>query len=77
MSENTAAEKVFEMPKNGEFCWTEFAADNLEACKTFYAEVFGWQFKQSEATAGSFEYAEFSANGGNLMGGMFEMKPEF
>lgn len=72
-----AAEQAFKKEENGAFCWTEFATDNLEACKTFYAEIFGWQFKQSEATAGSFEYAEFNTDGERLVGGMFEMKPEF
>jgi uncharacterized protein len=77
MSEITAAEQAFEMPKNGEFCWTELATDNLEMCKTFYAEVFGWQFKQSGAVDDSFEYLEFGADAQNPIGGMFEMKPEF
>ena len=78
MSENTAAEQKMEMPKNGEFCWTEFATDNLEKCKTFYEEVFGWQYKKSEAmNADDFEYAEFGTDAEKPFGGMFEMKPEF
>ena len=72
MSENTAAEHAFEMPKHGEFCWTEFATDNAEACQSFYTEVFGWKFKKSEATGAEMEYLEF----GN-QGGFFQMKPEW
>ena len=78
MSENTAAEKAFKMPENGEFCWTEIATDNAEACQTFYTEVFGWQFKKSGATGmEGLEYLEFSTDGKNFMGGLFEMKPEW
>ena len=78
MSENTAAEQAMTMPENGEFCWTEIATDNLEACKTFYAEVFGWQYKKSEATGmEEFEYIEFGTDADKLFGGMFQMKPEW
>ena len=78
MSENTAAEQALKMPGNGEFCWTEIATDNAEACKTFYTEVFGWQFKKSEAMDSTdFEYLEFSTDGKNFMGGLFQMNPEW
>lgn len=77
MAENTAAEQAFTMPKNGEFCWTEIATDNLEACKTFYAEVFGWQFKKSEATGAEMQYLEFGTDAEHQFGGLFEMKPEW
>jgi uncharacterized protein len=77
MSEITAAEKSREMPKNGEFCWTEIATDNAEACRTFYAEVFGWQFKKSDATGAEMEYLEFGTNAQRQFGGLFQMKPEW
>jgi uncharacterized protein len=77
MSENTAAEQAMQMPKDGEFCWTEFATDKLETCRTFYTEVFGWQYKQSDATGADFEYLEFGRDAEQPFGGMFEMKPEF
>jgi len=78
MSENTAAEQAIEMPQHSEFCWTEIATDNLEACKTFYTEVFGWQLKKSCAVdTEDFEYIEFGTNVEKQIGGMFEMKPEF
>ena len=75
MSENTAAEQAFEMPKDGEFCWTEIATDNAEACKTFYAEVFGWQYKKSDATGAEMEYHEFGTDEGKPFGGLFQMNP--
>ncbi|MEP6900923.1 MAG: VOC family protein [Actinomycetota bacterium] len=77
MSENTATERAMRMPKNGEFCWTEIATDNLEACRTFYAEVFGWQYKKSEATGAEMEYLEFGTDAQKPVGGLFEMKPEW
>ena len=77
MSENTAAEQKMEMPKNGEFCWTEIATDNLEASKTFYAEVFGWQYKNGDVPDADFQYLEFGTDSEKPSGGMFEMKPEF
>jgi uncharacterized protein len=77
MSENTAAEQVMTMPKHGEFCWTEIATDNLEACKTFYAEVFGWNYQKSEATDAEMQYLEFGTGAENPIGGMFEMKAEW
>jgi predicted enzyme related to lactoylglutathione lyase len=77
MSENTAAEQAMTMPENGEFCWTEFATDNFEACKTFYTEVFGWQYKNGDVPGAEMQYLEFSTDGKKLMGGLFEMKPEW
>ena len=77
MSENTAVEQALTMPKNGEFCWTEFATDNLEACKTFYAEVFGWEYKKSDATGMDLEYLEFGTDPERPFGGLFQMKPEW
>ncbi len=77
MSENTAAEQSRLMPKHGEFCWTEIATDNLEASRTFYAEVFGWKYRKSEATGADIVYLEFGTETDQQFGGMFEMKPEW
>ena len=77
MSENTAAEKAMTMPRNGEFCWTEIATGNLETCKNFYTEVFGWQYKKSDATGMNLEYLEFGTDSEKPFGGMFQMKPEW
>lgn len=77
MSENTGLEQALATPGNGEFCWTELASDNLEACKTFYTEVFGWQYNKSDASGADLEYLEFSTDGKYMMGGLFQMKPEW
>jgi len=77
MSENTATEQAGQMPQDGEFCWTEIATDNLGACKTFYAEVFGWEFKKSDATGVEMQYLEFGTEAEKPFGGMFEMQAEW
>lgn len=77
MSENTGAEQIFEGLKHGEFCWTEIATDNAEACKTFYENVFGWQFKKSEATGAELQYLEFGTDENSQFGALFQMKPEW
>ncbi len=76
MAENTATAEAMAMPKHGEFCWTEIATNNLEACKSFYANVFGWEMQQSKATGEEMEYQEFNIQNGQPMGGMFQMQAE-
>jgi uncharacterized protein len=65
------------MPKHGEFSWTEIATDNLETCRNFYGEVFGWKFNDGDAPENEMKYLEFSAEIEKPIGGMFEMKPEY
>ncbi|MEK7724197.1 MAG: VOC family protein [Acidobacteriota bacterium] len=74
MSEATSPEVV--MPKHGEFCWTEIISSDLEACKSFYTNVFGWELKQSAATGEDFEYLEYNNPGSYPMGGIFKMTQE-
>lgn len=77
MSENTAtAAEAMPLPKHGEFCWTEIATNNLETCKSFYANVFGWEMQQSKATGEEMEYQEFNIAGSQPMGGIFQMQAE-
>ncbi len=65
------------MPKHGEFCWTEIASNDLEACKTFYSNVFGWQFEKSLNSGDEFQYLEFASDGGPQKdGALYEMTPE-
>jgi predicted enzyme related to lactoylglutathione lyase len=64
-------------PKNGEFCWTEIATDNLETSRNFYEKVFGWDFNKSEATGTEMQYLEFGNDSSKRVGGLFEMKPEW
>ena len=75
MSEN-AAEQAMMMPKHGEFCWTEIVSNNLEACKSFYTNVFGWEFKQSSATGEEMQYLEYNVPGRNRSGALFQMTAE-
>jgi hypothetical protein len=81
MSENTAAtaEQNMMMPKHGEVCWTEIATNNLEACKVFYSELFGWRIDQSKAFSGDeMQYLEFGAKEANCQaGGMYQMGEEY
>jgi uncharacterized protein len=64
-----------EMPKHGEFCWSELATNNLDACKSFYKNVFAWGIAESKNEVGM-EYLEFNLAGEYPMGGMFNMQPE-
>lgn len=71
-----AAEQLM-MPKHGDFCWTEIVTNDLETCKSFYCNVFGWEMKKSTAPGESMEFQEFSnAPNSYPMGGMFQMKAE-
>ena len=76
MSENTATAESMEMPQEGAFCWTEIATNNLETCKSFYSNVFGWEMQKSNAVGEEMEYQEFNISGGYPMGGMFQMSAE-
>ena len=81
MSEQAAATEKMEMPKHGTFCWNELASSNLGACKQFYAEIFGWQFKENAPMAdcdgAGMIYNEISVDGKKQFGGMFQMGKEF
>src|SRR5690348_3805398 len=77
MSENTATEQAFEMPKHGEFCWTEIASSDADAGRTFYENVFGWQFQKSDATGAEMQYLEFGTDENKKIGGLFQMRPEW
>lgn len=75
MSEATAPE--MSMPKHGEFCWTEIGVNNLEACKSFYTNVFGWEFKNSDNAVIGMEYPEFSITPNAYpSGGMYQISKE-
>lgn len=73
MAEATATEMT--MPKHGEFCWTEIAVNNLEACKSFYTNVFGWEMPESKVNVGMV-YQEFNLPDQFPMGGMYEISKE-
>jgi predicted enzyme related to lactoylglutathione lyase len=80
MSEQaTAATEQMAMPKHGQVCWTEIATTNLEACKGFYAELFGWKIAESKAVPDSeMQYLEFGTGEENCKaGGMYQMGKEY
>ena len=71
------AEVARSLPASGSFCWTEIACTDLEQCKPFYENVFGWKFKASENVGDEMEYYEFSSSGEVYPdGALYEMKPE-
>lgn len=75
MSEQ-AVEKQMEMPKHGQMCWFELATTNIEECKKFYSELFGWNFKKNENVGQEMDYHEFSGEGGESVGGFMQMTDE-
>ena len=75
MSEQATAEQMA-MPKHGTFCWNELGTNNLEACKTFYGELLGWNLKQGSVPGGGMEYFEITNGDGCGFGGMYEMNKE-
>ena len=76
MSEGTKEGMEMQMPKHGEYCWTEIATNNLEACANFYSELFGWKITKSQNDEIPMDYREYDTGLGHPSGGMFEMNPE-
>ncbi len=81
MSEQATATEQMKMPKHGEFCWSELGTTNVESCKTFYSELFGWKLQENEPMVcpdgGEMIYSEISVDGKKQFGGMFQMGKEF
>lgn len=65
-----------EMPKQGEFCWTELVTNDLKGSGEFYNKVFGWNVEESKNDVGM-EYLEFRLGDEYPMGGMYDMKKVF
>lgn len=65
------------LPKQGTFCWTEIASGDAAKCKAFYADIFGWKFKDDAPAAGGLEYSEFSTGDDVPVGGLYEISAEF
>lgn len=74
MAETAASEMT--MPKHGEFCWTEIAVNNLETCKSFYKNVFGWELPENRNEGIGMEYQEFNLPNQYPMGGMYQISKE-
>lgn len=67
----------WEMPKHGEFCWSEIASNDSDAAKAFYSSVFGWTFQESKPGSEGFEYTEFYTGGPGPAGGLYKIDPAF
>lgn len=64
----------FTPPKHGTVCWRELQTKDLEAAKTFYEELAGWNLEQSKLSP--VEYAEIHV-GEKAVGGMMELNEGF
>ena len=74
MAEGT--QEQMEMPKHGEFCWTEIAVKDLDACRNFYQNVFGWDIKKNQDNVMDGTYLQFDAGDGFDVGGIYELNQE-
>lgn len=74
MSEQAVAAEQMAMPKHGEFCWNDLATNNTEESKSFYAELFGWKFKESNDAG--MQYSEISIDGQKQFGGIWQLTEE-
>ena len=77
LEENKMSDKQeqFQMPAHGTFCWMELNSTNIEACKSFYSDLFGWKLNTSNAMG--IEYTEIGVEDKCSIGGMFQMPKEF
>lgn len=62
------------MSKHGEICWRELTTQNAEKAKSFYAELFGWNYKQSENSP--MQYDQISTNGEDF-GGVLQINEQW
>jgi len=62
-----------EMKKHGFFSWNELMTTDVEAAKTFYGELFGWQAQDIEA--GGMQYTMIKT-GDREIGGIMGMPEE-
>ncbi len=72
MSEESAGQ--FQMPKHGEICWSELSTTNVEGCKSFYSELFGWRYSGGDVPG--MGYHEIHLGDGKQFGGIMQKAPE-
>ena len=77
MAEETNEMAGWPSPKEGTFCWTEIASNDIDTCQAFYEAVFGWTFKRSESDPGGMDYREYMTGGENPVGGMYQLNPDW
>lgn len=61
-------------PQHGAFCWNELNTRGADAVKPFYAELFGWKYKES--TKPGEPYTEFGLSEDRPVGGIFDLPDE-
>ena len=59
--------------QHGAFSWNELITNDVASAKKFYAEAFGWEFKDEEMEG--MTYTVVSA-GGNQIGGIMHIPPD-
>ncbi len=63
--------------RHGSFCWTEIASSDVEKCKHFYSNVFGWRFQDSKAATDGFAYHEFTTGSSDYpAGGLYQLSAD-
>jgi uncharacterized protein len=70
-------EKIMQVVKrypDGVFCWVDLSTTDAEAAKTFYANLFGWEFEDLDTDMGTI-YTMFKIDGYNVAG-VSAMSPE-
>jgi len=63
----------------GTLCWTELMTTDVDAAKSFYGELFGWETQDMPMPGGSGTYTLISPAGGGeerMQGGMVRMSAE-
>jgi len=73
MAQEASEMAVRDVPKHGEFVWSEIAATDADKAQAFYENVFGWSFKKGDA--GGMDYREFSTSGDHPVGGLYQIDP--
>ena len=61
-------------PNYGSFAWNELATTNIDACRSFYSTLLGWE--ASEMPMEGMTYTVFS-KGGKQVAGMMPIAPEW
>lgn len=58
-------------PRPGAFCWLDLAARDAGRARSFYAQAFGWTFRDQSALGGHFTRAQL---GGHDVASLYQLK---
>ena len=61
------------MVENGTFCWDELITNDVDSCKKFYTELFGWEARDTDMSG--MTYTLFK-QGKTMIGGMMKITQE-